>query len=84
MKLNYNIVELGDGNLKAQGKCRITGESYETQPFSECAWYEWCFTAAHIQNTGLAELSADDREFLITGTSPQGWNKMFNIKDDES
>ena len=84
MKLNYKIVEVDDDNVKAQGKCRITGESYETQPFSELAWCEWCFTAAHIQDTGLGKLSADDREFLITGTSPQGWNKMFNIKDDES
>ena len=82
----YEIIDIpGTANtVKARGKCRITGETYETQPFCAFAWCEWCFTAAHIQETRLAELSADDREFLISGTSPKGWNKMFNIKDDES
>jgi len=28
-------------------------------------------------------LSIDDREFLQTGISPEGWDKMFNDSEDE-
>lgn len=82
--MDYQIVTVDEDNVKARGNCRITGNVYETQPFSEVAWCEWTMTTAHIQDTGLFKLSADDREFLISGTSPQGWNNMFNVKDDES
>lgn len=35
---------------------------------------------AHAQ-VAFPGLSADDREFLISGTSPEGWDRMF--KEDE-
>lgn len=29
------------------------------------------------------ELSADDREFLISGVCPECWNKIFNEEDND-
>ncbi len=35
----------------------------------------------HIQRA-FPRLSADDREFILTGTTPEEWNAMFPDEDD--
>lgn len=40
----------------------------------------WQRSADLIQNI-MGELSADDREFLITGTTPEEWEQF--IRDEE-
>ena len=37
---------------------------------------EWVNSDKHIQDV-LIEASADDREFLISGTTPKEWAEMF-------
>ena len=80
--MQYEIVSVDDTRVKARGNCRVTGKVYETAPFDEYAWCVWCMTAEPIQNTGLVELSADDREFLISATSPEGWKQLFGDEHD--
>jgi hypothetical protein len=36
----------------------------------------------HIQEV-FPELSADEREFLMTGSTPEEWEEMFGGGDDE-
>jgi hypothetical protein len=36
----------------------------------------------HIQEA-FPNLSADDREFLISGYSPEGWKLIFGSEDDD-
>lgn len=59
-------------------KCRITGEVYSiTVPMKGYRLWQ----AGELIQNAMPELSAEDREFLISGTSPNGWKKLFG--DDE-
>lgn len=78
LKNNDSIktVTLMDGGdqSKVTGNCKITGEEYScivpTRGLE--AWLDGEF----IQRA-MPSVSADDREFLISGMSPKGWNIMF-------
>jgi hypothetical protein len=79
---NYHItkkrITLNNQICKAVGVCIITNTPYETSEFLLSSWKEWQENNIPIQNTQLGHLSADDREFLITGISPQGFNNIYN------
>jgi len=76
---NYNIVKSSNANLvKAVGVCVITNTSYETSEFDLSAFKTWNVGRIPIQNTPLINLSEDDREFLISGISPEGFNSLDN------
>lgn len=55
------------------GSCRVTGEEYSaTVPTTGfIAWQQ----GAMIQEA-LPNISDNVREFLISGTSPKGWNRL--------
>jgi len=36
----------------------------------------------HVQNV-FPNLTADEREFILTGTTPQEWDKLFPPDDEE-
>ena len=57
-----------------QGVCTITGEKYSVRvPGRELFAYR---QGKSIQDA-MSSLSAEDREFLISGVSPAGWKKIF-------
>lgn len=62
------------------GRCVVTGELYSVfVPSHELFAYR---QGALIQNA-MPSVSADDREFLISGTSPKGWEILFGKGDDD-
>jgi hypothetical protein len=62
------------------GKCVITGEDHSvTVKGPDLYKYN---QGAYIQDA-FPYLSAADREFLMTGTSPKGWDEMWGFDDDE-
>lgn len=64
----------GDGTTRVSGKCAFTGEFYEcTVPTEGLAR----FLAGEHAQVVMPTVSADDREFLISGISPDGWKKTF-------
>ena len=65
-----------DGTVTVSGKCIITGKQYTTAHFPISEFEAWQAGDKHIQYA-CPSLGADDREFLITSTSPEGWNKIF-------
>ena len=75
------IERIGDGNIKAIGPCYISGEEYSTKEFNEGRYMSWILKRDTIQNL-LPELTAEDREFLITGISPKSWNEMYNEENN--
>jgi len=80
---NYKIVSTStDQNntnkCKAVGVCIISNTTYETSTFELSAYQYWCDNVIPIQHTDLGILDADDREFLITGISPKGFNDLNN------
>ena len=74
MRLTYDIVE-ADGGYKAVGECVFTKTPYETKVFMKEDYDAW-MRGCQIQDTGLIDLSADDREFLISSTSPKFWEMV--------
>lgn len=79
---HYGIqVELGNDKGKAIGLCSKTGEEYSTASFSLIGYMSWVLDKNPIQEC-LSELNDDDREFLISGISPKGWQEIFNDIDD--
>ena len=57
------------------GPCMMTGKDHTVKVHGP-SLFKWRNSSKPIQ-AALPDLSAGDREFLITGTSPDGWDKMF-------
>ncbi|CAB4174903.1 hypothetical protein UFOVP1247_53 [uncultured Caudovirales phage] len=71
--LDIEIVSIGF--VKVSGPCKFTGEAYSCiVPAEGLANF---MRGEHAQ-TALPRVSADDREFLISGISPAGWKKAFS------
>jgi hypothetical protein len=55
--------------------CAITGKQYSVVVTLEGV-IAYFTLRAHIADA-FPELPREEREFLISGTSPEGWNKLF-------
>jgi hypothetical protein len=65
---------------KFTGPCLKTGKPYSvTVPADGLYQYH---QGKHIQDA-FPNLSADDREFLMSGYSPEGWNLVFGSEEDD-
>ena len=66
-----------EGTYTFTGPCRITGESYTvTIPGAELFDLN---QGLPIQEA-LRSLDSEQREFVMSGTSPKGWVKLFGEK----
>ena len=66
-----------EGTYTFTGPCRVTGESYTvTIPGAELFDLN---QGLPIQDA-LCSLDAEQREFVMSGTSPKGWAKLFGEK----
>ena len=67
-----------NGDLQIQDYCRVNGKSHTvTIPKSDVKGYhQWRNRDGLIQDC-IPNVSKDDREFLISGTSPKGWEELF-------
>jgi hypothetical protein len=69
-----NMVEGPDGLTTVSGKCVFTGEEYSCQVPTD--GIKMWLNGERIHRA-LPGVSLDDREFLISGISPNGWKKTF-------
>jgi len=69
-----------DGTTTVSGKCVITKKEYEVTVPRD-GLIRW-MNGTTIQNA-LPELSRPDAEFLITRTSPEGWESTFGPMEEE-
>lgn len=61
--------------VRVFGRCEITGDEYECfVPTDEFYTY---LQGEKTVGLAMPSTKAGDREFLMTGTSPQGWKKMW-------
>ena len=77
----YQLIPVGEKEMVAEGKCLQTGKVYRTSPFTGLGWMRWKKGGEMIQ-VALPELNADDREFLISGFSPDGWREIYGTEDE--
>ena len=70
---NLKVVET-KGTYRVRGPCVLTGLVYEaTYPKDKVDLW---LAGAYIQDA-MPDVSADDREFLISWVSPTGWDRLF-------
>jgi len=62
-----------------KGPCFVTHKEYSVT-VSLKSFLAWEISD-HIQDA-MPDLSAGDREFLISGTSPEGWKELFSNDED--
>ena len=71
--LTYTEVYEPTHTYTFSGPCLVTGEDYSVTVKGE-ELHEMRRTNSIM---ALRSLDAGDREFLISGTSPKGWDKLF-------
>jgi hypothetical protein len=69
--------EYSGDKVIVEGKCVFTKDFYKVVVPRE-GFDKWIGGEALIQNA-LVGVSASDREFLISGISPNGWSHTFEI-----
>lgn len=82
MRSEYSLVPVGENEVVAEGECIQTGKTYRTAPFNELNWQRWRYLRVPIQEA-LYELDADDREFLMSGFSPEGWSEFYGTNNNK-
>lgn len=70
------IIENGHTMMVFEKSCSMTKELFIIK-IPEKQYYEW-INGGLIQDV-MPQLSADEREFLITGTTPAEWNASMGI-----
>ena len=60
------------------GPCKVTGKEHSV---AVKASELWDFNNSDNIHS-FKSLSMSDREFLISGTSPEGWNQLFGREED--
>jgi hypothetical protein len=67
------------GMVRVTGQCSVTGKTHSVV-VSESGLIAW-LQGALIQNA-LPRATADEREFLMTGISPEGW-QLLDLDDED-
>ena len=80
MYTNLTATIQEDGRIRLSGPCVVTGleHSVVVSRESTFAYFERGVTAREA----FPELPKEEREFLISGTSPSGWRKLFGGAED--
>ena len=73
-------IQVDATHVQVTGNCVFTGKPYTTAPFRKSGLRAWQ-KGGLIQNA-IPDLNAGDREFLISGISPEGWNQLPEEPDD--
>ena len=59
-----------------RGNCTVTNKPHSIIVYSD-ELDKWLTGMYLIQNALTTDVSAEDREFLMTGISPEGWETIF-------
>ena len=64
--------------IEVSGECAITREQYRVK-VPRSGFVSWANGRSPIQ-AALPQVRVEDREFLISGISPVGWERTFGIE----
>lgn len=79
---NYKVEVLEDNDIEmgqASGNCTLTGTPYRTCWFKIEEYNKW--VNGTLIQYAMPDLSVDDREFLISGVSPNAFDDLFKEGD---
>ena len=77
---NQRIVPNTDDTVAITGRCIVNGSTYSVNVDPE-QYQMWNSRTILIQNA-FPHLSSEDREWLISGTSPDGFNTLFPPEEE--
>jgi hypothetical protein len=69
----------GDAIVKS-GTCMITGDRY-TVTVAKQDYLSW--TGGTVAQAAMPTLDKEQREFMISGTTPEEWKRLFPAQEDE-
>ena len=74
MYRNLRVSAEPDNRIRLSGPCTVTGKEYSVVVSREgfIAYFE----GQQLAQDSFPELSREEREFLISGTSPEGWKRL--------
>ena len=74
-------IPAGEGLVQLKGPCFVTGQDHVTPPIPIAALE--AYEAGAYAQVAFPMLSAEEREFIISGTSPEGWRQTFGPLEEE-
>ena len=74
------VTHVGNGLVAISGPCVVTGRPFAITVSREAL--KRYLDGAFAQDA-FPELAKEDREFIVSGTSPQGWIELFGNKLEE-
>jgi hypothetical protein len=80
LRYGQEAFDLGGGLVEVRGRCYVTKEDWRVT-VSRAGLVAWLMHRVMIQDA-LPDTPIEDREFLISGTSPRGWSRLLHGGDD--
>lgn len=74
-EVNY----VGNDHVEISGRCVVTRRPFAVTVAHE-AWKR--YLAGALAQDAFPELPKEDREFIVSGTSPEGWIELFGNKPE--
>lgn len=74
------VVPLGLSQVRITGPCVVTGKP--TSVIADRAGLQRWLSGSYIQDA-FPDMPMSDREFLISGTSDEGWKQLFPDEDED-
>ncbi len=77
----YNRLLMRDasaGRIECSANCVVTGQPYAVTVSTAGLL---AYRGGALMQNCFPDLPAEEREFLISGTSPDGWKEIFPSKD---
>lgn len=81
MAPNLKVTDNYDGTVNISGHCVFTKKPYKIERVKEEQWQAY-LNGALVQNA-FKGMSKDDREFIISGISPEGWLNTFGPNEED-
>lgn len=72
------VYQKSEQRVNLSGPCLVTGKTCSVRVSRE-AFDRW--NRGELIQNAMPELSADEREFLISGYSPEGWRQAFGDEE---
>lgn len=78
--LSYTVIP--DDKVRVEGRCYVTGKQHSVEvPY--LGFHRWHTYGKSIQEA-LPDTPKEEREFLMSATSPAGWLQLFGTGEDDT
>lgn len=76
----FQFYDRSAGHIEIARTCKVTRKVYSIT-ILEAKYFQWC-KGGLVQDV-FPDMSADDREFLMSGFTPAEWSHLMGKEEDE-